>query len=208
MCNCNYIKKVMQKGSFWYTYYVSRSWCILDFADQSLVLKHINLMEANSKAPVHNFKIHGYRNNISFILGSPFRRGWGDSFRISESERWYQQAWCALHSETRQQVIRREKLQFPPCECFAVCILKLERPCRLFLPSTIKSHKPVLIFINVQKNDPEWKHNQQYSPRWMRFRFLISTVKRATLAAFLKKPRVNPVIHFQVQSVFACLWKC
>ena len=35
--------------------------------------------------------------------------------------------------------------------------------------------------------------------------FLISTVKRPTLAAFLKKPRVNPAIHFQVQSVFACL---
>ena len=89
-------------------------------------------MEANSKAPVHNFKIHGYRNNISFILGSPFRRGWGDSFGISESERWYQQAWCALHPETRQQVIRREKLQFPPCECVALCVLRLESPRRLF----------------------------------------------------------------------------
>ena len=57
-------------------------------------------MAANAKEPAYNFKINGYRNNVFFLLGSLFQRGWGDSFKISEFECWYQQTWSSLYSET------------------------------------------------------------------------------------------------------------
>lgn len=57
-------------------------------------------MEANAKESPYNFKISGYRKNVFFILDSSFWYGWGDSFKISESECWYQQTWGFLYPET------------------------------------------------------------------------------------------------------------